>query len=65
MPAQASGDVAEDDVAVIELDGERRARENLLDAADYLKWGFLDILRRGHFGHAHAVSLFSIANSYD
>jgi hypothetical protein len=45
MAAQAPGDVREDDVAVIELDGERRARKDLLDAADDLERGLFDALR--------------------
>lgn len=63
MSTQASGNVSQDDVTVIELDRERRTRKNLLDTSDYLKRGFLNILLRSRFGHAHSISTFSIANS--
>jgi hypothetical protein len=33
MPAQTSGNVSQDRVAVIQLDGKRRARKDLLYAA--------------------------------
>jgi len=33
VTAQAAGDVRENDVAVVELDGKGRARKNLLDAS--------------------------------
>jgi hypothetical protein len=46
MPAQASGDMRKDDVAVIELDGKGRARKNLFDATQHFKRGFFDILSR-------------------
>ena len=37
MAAQTAGDVRQNDVAVVEFDGERRARKDLLDAAEYLE----------------------------
>lgn len=66
MSTQAPGNVPEDDVTVIELDREGCARKDLLNAADYLERGFFDVLRgagRAGLRHAHAVSVFSIANS--
>ncbi len=33
MPAQTSGNVGQNHVAVVQLDGKRRARKHLLDAA--------------------------------
>jgi hypothetical protein len=63
MSTQAPCNVPEDDVAVIELDRKGRARENLLNIADYLKRGFLDILRRRGFGYARTGFGVSIAKS--
>jgi hypothetical protein len=65
VPAQPAGDVRENDVAVIELHRKRCAGKNLLDAADDLESGFLEILRRlGFFGRAWALSRASIARGY-
>jgi hypothetical protein len=50
MAAEPSGDVRQDDVPVVELDGERRARKDLLDAAEYFERRFLDALRPLCFG---------------
>lgn len=63
MAAQASSNVPQDEAAVVELDGERRARKNLLDASYYFKRRFLNILRSTHFGNARSASGSSIANS--
>lgn len=52
MAAQASGDMRQDHVAVLELDRERCARKDLLDAADDLERGFFDGLRIFDFGWA-------------
>jgi hypothetical protein len=64
VPAQASGDVRQDDVPVIELDRKGRARKNLLDIAEYLKRGLFHILRGVGFWYACACSVLSIANGY-
>jgi len=65
VPAQATGDVREDDVSVIELDRKGRAREDLLDAPGDLEGGFLDVLRRRFgFGRTGAGSSASIARGY-
>jgi hypothetical protein len=62
VAAQASGDMSKDDVAVVELDGEGRARENLLNAAQHFKRCFLNVLDRLGFRRAfRARSAFSIA----
>jgi hypothetical protein len=47
MPAQATRDVREDRVPVLELDAERRARKDLGDGAEELERGFLRVGRRG------------------
>jgi hypothetical protein len=62
VAAQASRDMGEDDVAVVELDGEGRARENLLNAAEHFKRCFLNVLDRLGFWRAFRTrSAFSIA----
>jgi hypothetical protein len=62
VAAQASRDMGKDDVAVVELDGEGRARENLLNAAQHFKRCFLNVLDRLGFWRAlRARSAFSIA----
>lgn len=45
MAAQPACDVRENGVAVIEFDGKRRARKDLLDRAEYLERLFLGVLR--------------------
>ena len=47
MPAETSGNVGENRVAVVEFDGERGARKHLLDAAvDFQRFLFvLDAVR--------------------
>jgi hypothetical protein len=63
VPAQTSGDVSENNVAVVEFDGERRAREHLFDAAEYLERGFFVILGNLRFGRARIrVALASCDN---
>ena len=54
----------EDDVAIIELDGKRRAGKDLLDVARYLERGLFGYLWSSGFGHPRARSLTSIANGY-
>ena len=62
MAAQAPGDVREDDVAVVELDGKGRAGEDLLDAAEDLDRRFLRFLRGlGGFGRTRTFSRTSLA----
>ena len=63
MPAQAPGNLSQDDVAVIELDREGRAWKNLLDAPITSSGASFKFCGCGRFGHAHSVSAFSIANS--
>jgi hypothetical protein len=65
MPAQAPGDVRENDVAVVELDGEGRAREDLLNAAEDLDRRFLYICGYVGFGRPRPALFFagSITNS--
>lgn len=63
MPAQTAGDVRKDDVAVIEFDGERRARKHLFDAAIHLERGLLSIFRRLCLGSARVcVAIASCDN---
>ena len=64
MPAQASGNMCENSVAVIELDRKGRARKNLLDMSEYLDRRFLNVLRRLALWYARTGSVVSIANSY-
>jgi hypothetical protein len=64
MPTQASGDMREDDVAVIDLDRKGRARKNLPDMPEHLDRSFLDILRGFAFWYPRTGSVVSIANSY-
>jgi hypothetical protein len=65
VATQAPSYVGEDDVTVIELDGKRRTRKNLFDAAEYLERRFLRaILGRLGLRRSGAGSTFSIANSY-
>lgn len=65
MPAQATGDVRQDDMSVIELDRKGRAGEDLLDAPGDLEGGFLDVLgRRFGFGGTGAGSTASVARGY-
>jgi len=52
VPAQAAGDVCEDDMPVVEFDGECRAREHLFDAAENLERRFPVVLRGFCFGSA-------------
>jgi hypothetical protein len=40
VPPQAAGDVGEDRLAVLEFDGKRRTREDLLDRPKELEWSF-------------------------
>jgi hypothetical protein len=64
VAAQPSGDVRQDDVAVVELDGKRRARKDLLDAAERLERRFFDALGiLGFWGRGIGLTV-SIANSY-
>jgi len=60
VAAQASRDMREDDVAVVELDGKGRARKNLLNAAQDFKRCFFDVLGRLVFCRTRAGSAFSI-----
>jgi hypothetical protein len=46
VAAQTSGDVGQNDVAVLELDGKRRTRKNLLDGAGYFNRSLFGRLRR-------------------
>lgn len=66
MPAQTSGDMRQDDVAVIQLDGKRRARKNLFDAAEDLERRFFEVLRRDRrlCGTRTGLAAVSIASSY-
>jgi hypothetical protein len=64
MPTQASGNMPEDDVAIVELDRKGRARKNLPDMSEYLDRSFLDILRGFAFWYPRAGSVASITNSY-
>jgi hypothetical protein len=65
MPTQASGNMPEDDVAIVELDRKRRARKNLSDMSEYLDRRFLDILRGFALWYPRTGSVFaSITNSY-
>lgn len=64
MPTQASGNMPEDDVAVIEFDRKGCARKNLPDMSEYLDRSFLDILRGFAFWYPRTGSVVSIANSY-
>ena len=51
-------------MAVVELDGKRRARKNLLDAAEYLERRLLDALGTlGFWGFGIGLTA-SIADSY-
>lgn len=50
MAAQPSGDVRQDDVAVVELDREGRARKNLFDAAENFERRFTGVLCRFGLG---------------
>lgn len=45
VAAQTSGDVGQNDVAVVELDRKRRARKNLLDGSANLDRSLFDRLR--------------------
>jgi hypothetical protein len=45
MSAQPSCDVRENGVTVVQLDGKRRARKDLLDRAENLERLFLRVLR--------------------
>jgi hypothetical protein len=40
VPPEPAGDVRQDRLAVLELDGERRARKNLFDRPEELEGGF-------------------------
>jgi len=62
MTAQASGDVREDDVAVVEFDGKRRARKNLFDAAVDFQRSLFGIFRRGRF-RSTRVGVAAVASS--
>jgi len=61
MAAQAPGDVRENDVAVVQLDREGRARENLLNAAEDLDRRFLYV--RGYVGFGRPWPALSFAGS--
>ena len=63
VAAEASCDVREDDVTVLQFYGERSARKDLLDAADDLERGLLDGLRLFDFGFAGALGA-TIAGCY-
>jgi hypothetical protein len=52
VPAQASRDVGEDDVAILEFDGEGRAWKDLFDRTGNLQGSFFDDLSRLALGHA-------------
>lgn len=45
MPAQTACDVRENGVSVIEFDGKRRARKDLLDSPEHLERLFFGVLR--------------------
>lgn len=45
MATQAAGDVGQDRLAVLELDGEGRARKDLLDGPEQLQRGLFRDLR--------------------
>lgn len=64
MAAQSPGDVREDRVPVIQLDGERRAWEDLLDGPEDLERRLFCILRlrlgRARFG----VSASGVGSGY-
>lgn len=66
MPAQASGDVRQDDVAVIQFDGKRRAWKDLFDAAEDLERRFLGVLGKGcgFRGPRAGLTSVAIASSY-
>jgi hypothetical protein len=49
MPAQAAGDMSQDRMAVVQLDGERCAGKDLTNAAKDLQGSFLDIRRATGF----------------
>lgn len=51
VPAQASRDVGEDDVAILEFDGEGGAWKDLFDGAGNLQGSFFDDLGRLALGH--------------
>ena len=49
MTAQPSGDMSDDDVAVVKFHRKRRTRENLFDAANYFDGALFSVLRRVSF----------------
>jgi len=55
VAAQAPGNMREDHVTVLQLDGERRAWKDLFDAADDLECGLFDGLRFLDFGWTGAL----------
>jgi len=68
MAAQTSGDMCQDGVAVLEFDGERRARKNLLDRAEELDRGLFGGLGGGFWrvvGRRAAGPFIRGARSYD
>jgi hypothetical protein len=63
MSAQAAGNVRKNYVAVVQLDGKRRARKHLLDASIYFKRGFFSILNRLCLGYARILFTIPVASS--
>jgi hypothetical protein len=64
VATQTSGNMREYDVAVVELDGKGRARENLFDTAEHLERRFLCILGSVGFRGARTGPAVSSARSY-
>ena len=62
MTAQASGDVREDDVTVVEFDRKGRAWKNLLDAPEHFERRFLDVFRDLSLGWPWAGPAAPITN---
>jgi hypothetical protein len=63
MPAQTSSDVREDDMAIIQLYGKRRARKDLFDASEHLQRRLAVVLHGFGFGKARAQITFARCDS--